>query len=95
MFRVHYTILDRWSIAFSVIMFTLSIGVIFFQSAGRNYTTQYKMWEVKESRGHLSVRSSTSHILVANCSIVSPLGITLVMRKSRSSKRRSVYRRSV
>jgi hypothetical protein len=36
------------------------------------------------------VRSSTSHNLVVNCSIVSSLGIILVMRKSRSSKRHSV-----
>jgi len=37
--------------------------------------------------GYLSARSSTRCILAASCSTASPLGITLAMRKSRSSKR--------
>ncbi len=57
---------------------------------GRNCETQSKMCGGKESRGHLSARSSTRCIHTSNCSIASPLGVTLAMRKSRSSKRRSV-----
>ena len=53
------------------------------------------MCVAKESRGYLSVRSKTRCILAANCSIVSSLGITLPMRKSRSSKRRSVSNKSI
>jgi hypothetical protein len=48
------------------------------------------MCAAKESRVYLSARSSTRCTLAANCSTASPLGITLAMRKSRSSKRRSV-----
>jgi len=63
--------------------------------AGRNCATQSKMCAAKESRGYLSARSSTRCIHAANCSIASPLGVTLAMRKSRSSKRRSVSNNSL
>ena len=49
----------------------------------------------KESRGYLSTRSKTRCILASNCSIVSPLGITLAMRLSRISKIRSVSNKSL
>jgi hypothetical protein len=64
-------------------------------NAGRNCATQSKMCAAKESRGYLSARSSTRCLLAANCSIASPVGITLVMRKFRSSKSRSVSNKSL
>jgi hypothetical protein len=64
-------------------------------STGRNCATQSKMCSAQESRGYLSARSSTRCIHEANCSIASPLGVTLAMRKSRSSKRRSVSNNSL
>ena len=64
-------------------------------NAGRNCATQSKMCAAKESRGYLSARSGTRCILAANCSMASPLGVTLAMRKSRSSERRSVSNNSL
>jgi hypothetical protein len=63
--------------------------------AGRNCATQSRMCAAKDSRGYLSARSSTRCILAANCSIASPLGITLDSRKSLSSKRRCVSKSSL
>ncbi len=61
---------------------------------GRNSTTQSRMCSGKDTRGYLSARSSTRCILVANCSISSPLCITLDIWKSLSSKRHSVSNKS-
>jgi hypothetical protein len=80
-------------LALEMICLTLPRRVHGQSNAGRNCASQSKMCSAKESRGYLSARSSTRCILAANCSIASPLGITLVMRKSRSPKRRSVSNR--
>jgi hypothetical protein len=81
----------RWKrLALEMICLTLPRRVDGQSKAGRNCATQSKMCAAKESRGYLSARSSTRCIHPANCSIASPLGVTLPIRKSRSSKRRSV-----
>jgi hypothetical protein len=61
----------------------------------RTCATTSRMCAAKESRGSLSARSSTRCLLAANCYTASPLGITLAMRKSRSSKRRCVLNKSL
>ncbi len=78
-----------------MIWLTLSRRVHVLINAGRNNTSQYKMCAAKESRGYLSVRSSTRCILAANCSIDSPLVSTLDRRKSWNSKRGSVSDKSL
>ena len=64
-------------------------------SAGRNCATQSKMCATSELCGYLSARLSTRCIHAANCPTASPLGITLDMRKSLSSKRQSVSNNSL
>jgi hypothetical protein len=61
------------------------------RNIGRNYTTQYRMYSTKDTRGYLSTRSSTRYILEVNYSIGSP---TLDIQKSLTSKRRSVSNKS-
>ena len=63
------------------ICLTLSRRLHDISSVGRNWATTSRMCTAKESRGYLSARSKTRCILEANCSIFSPLGITLAMRK--------------
>jgi hypothetical protein len=53
------------------------------------------MCAASELCGYLSARFSTRCMHAASCSTASPLGITLAMRKSRSSKRRSVSNNSL
>ncbi len=85
----------RWKrLSLEMICLTLPRWVHGQSNAGRNCATQSKMCAAKESRAYLSARSSTRCILAANCSIPSPLGITLVMHKSRCSKWRSVSKQS-
>ena len=86
----------RWNLlALDTICLTLPRRLHGISSAGRNCATTSRMCAAKESRGYLSARSSTRCILAANCSIASPLGITLGMRTSRSSKRSSVSNKSL
>jgi hypothetical protein len=77
-----------------MICFTLTWRVPGQSYGERNCATQSRMCAAKDTRGYLSARSSTRCILVPNYSIASPLSITLDMRKSLSSKRRSVSNKS-
>ena len=77
------------------ICLTLSRRLHDISSDGRNCATTSNMFVVEESRGFLSARPKTRCILSANCSTDSSLGITLTMRKSRSSKRLSVSNKSL
>ena len=74
---------------------TLSRRVSGQNNAGRNCATQSRMCSAKDSRGYLSVRSSTRCILSANCSTDSPLSTTRSMRNSSRSKRLSVLNNSM
>ena len=72
----------RWKrLTLDTICLTLSRRLHDISSVGRNWATTSRMCTAKESRGYLSARSKTRCILEANCSIFSPLGITLAMRK--------------
>ena len=74
----------RWKrLALEMICLTLPRQMHGLSNAGRNCGTTSRMCAAKESRGYLSARSSTRCMHAANCCIASPLGVTLVMRKSR------------